>query len=60
MYENYQSLTLKRHDGGILEIIMGASKSLVASFIGLIPQYARRNGRICTAVSSSLQPVRHL
>ena len=27
MYENYQSLTLKRHDGGILEIIMGASKS---------------------------------
>ena len=27
MYENYQSLTLKRHEGGILEIIMGASKS---------------------------------
>ena len=27
MYENYQSLTLKRHDGGILEIIMGASQS---------------------------------
>ena len=27
MYENYQSLTLQRHEGGILEIIMGASKS---------------------------------
>jgi enoyl-CoA hydratase len=25
MYDNYQSLTLKRHDGGILEIIMGAA-----------------------------------
>ncbi len=27
MYDNYQSLTLKRHDGGILEIIMGAAQS---------------------------------